>query len=350
MRMKGIGLAALVALLVFFLAPGAARGAASSAKSGARAGTTATAKPAKKPGVTSRVKKPAKKSRAKSHVTWHVLSAAKANGKVCVRVGASESSYYRLDTKKPIEFAVHGPTQVKLIVRHLPIKGKIGRRSYTLQVERDGKSVLKKKLSAPRAARGELCQSKNQRVSASRTVRLRVSAGRHVYRLRVAEPGKAVAVRIFEQAKTRQGTRTGFKPDAYDRICRLSLGNGHTYLHYHATAEKPIRFRVTGPTQLLVRSRRDFTAADSAEARYRIEVRRDGQPAGIFSYKTRRLTRGAYRDCAQIAPSEDRRLYLSVPKGTWTYELRPADATTPGFMARILIPRSAVGTVGRAAP
>jgi hypothetical protein len=313
MRMKGIRLPALIALLALALAPGAVWGA------------------------------------RKASPTWRALQPAKTNSQVCVRVGASESSYYRLDAKKSTEFTVRGPTQVKLITRHLPVKGKIGRRSYTLQVERDGKSVLKKKLSAPRATRGQLCSTKKQRVGASRTVLLRVPAGKHVYRLRVAETGKAVAVRIFEQVKTQQGARTAFKPDEYDRICHLALGNGHTYLHYHATAEKPIRFRITGPAQLLVRSRLDLTATGPAEERYRIEVRRDGQPAGIFSYKTRRLAAGTYKDCPQIAPSEDRRLYLSVPKGTWTYELRPADATAPGFMVRILIPRSAVGVAGRAA-
>jgi len=266
-----------------------------------------------------------------------------------LKIGGSESTYYRLDTKKSVEFIVHGPTQVRLITRHLPVKGKIGRRSYTLQVDRDGKSVLKKKQSAPRAARGQLCGSKKERIGAARTVILRVPAGRHVYRLAVTQPGKGVAVRIFEEAKTRQGTRTSFKPDEYDRVCRFSSGSGPTYLYYHATAEKPIRFRVTGPTQLLVRTRLDLAVGDPAEPRYRIEVRRDNEPAGTYSYKTRQLTQGAYQDCSQIVPSEDRRLYLSVPKGTWTYELRPADATTPGFMARILIPRTAVGVSGRAA-
>jgi hypothetical protein len=151
---------------------------------------------------------------------------------------------------------------------------------------------------------------------------------------------------VFQQARTRQGTRLAFKPDAFDRVCHLTLGK-HVYLTYHATVERPIRLRVTGPVELIVRTRCDMTAAET-EARYRVEVRREGQPAGIFPFKTRKLAQGTYKECPLIAPSEDRRLYLSVPKGTWTYELRPADANTPGFMARVLIPRSAVGTSGRA--
>jgi hypothetical protein len=334
MRMKWIGLAALAALVALALTVGDGASAAPPAKPAA----STTAKPGAQP--------PTSK---KKSVSWRALKPTKTDGKVCLRIGGSQSSYYRLDTKKSVEFIVHGPTQVKLITRHVPVKGKIGRRSYTLQVDRDGTSVLKKKQSAPRAARGQLCTSKQQRIGASRTVILRVPKGRHVYRLGVTQPGKGVAVRILEEAKTRQGTRTNFKPDEYDRTCRLSLGNGKTYLHYHATAAKPIRFRVTGPTQLLVRSRLDLAVGGPAEERYRIEVRRDNQPAGVYSYKTRQLTKGAYQDCPQIVPSEDRRLYLSVPKGTWTYELRPADPTTPGFMARILIPRTAVGMSGRAA-
>jgi hypothetical protein len=344
MRMKWIGLAAFAALVALALTFGDASSATPGATSSRKPAATAKAKPS-----TTTKKTPTKKRAKKNLVSWRALKPTKTDGKACVRIGASESSYYRLDTKKSIEFVVHGPTQVKLITRHLPVKKKIGRRSYTLQVDRDGTSVLKKKQSAPRATRGQLCTSKKQRVGASRTVILRVPEGRHVYRLGVTQPGKGVAVRILEQAKTRQGTRTGFKPDEYDRTCRLSLGNGKTYLHYHATAAKPLRFRVTGPTQLLVRSRLDLAVGGPAEERYRIEVRRDNLPAGIYSYKTRQLAKGAYQDCPQIVPSEDRRLYLSVPKGTWTYELRPADATTPGFMARILIPRTAVGMSGRAA-
>lgn len=335
MRSKEIGLAALAAVVALALAFGDLASAAPPAKPGGKAGATTTTKSTRKS--------------AKKPVAWRALKPSKTDGRVCLKIGSSESTYYRLDTKKSLEFVVHGPTQVKLITRHVPVKGKIGRRSYTLQVDRDGKSVLKKKQSAPRAARGQLCSSQKQRVGASRTVILRVPAGRHVYRLGVTQPGKGVTVRIFEEAKTRQGTRTTFKPDEYDRVCRFSSGSGPTYLHYHATAAKPIRFRVTGPTQLLVRTRLDLAVGGPAEERYRIEVRRDNQPAGIYSYKTRQLKKGAYKDCPQIVPSEDRRLYLSVPKGTWTYELRPADPTTPGFMARILIPRKSVGMSGRAA-
>lgn len=347
MRMKGIGLAALAVLVALALAFGEAPRAQTAARSSGKPVASAKAKStAKKPAAK---KKSSSRKAKKSGVAWRAVKPTKTDGKVCLKIGGSESTYYRLDTKKSVEFIVHGPTQVKLITRHVPVKGKIGRRSYTLQVDRDGKSVLKKKQSAPRAARGQLCSSKKQRIGASRTVTLKVPKGRHVYRLGVTQPGKGVTVRIFEEAKTRQGTRTSFKPDEYDRICRFKTGTGPTYLHYHATAEKPIRFRITGPTQLLVRTRLDLTVGGPAEPRYRIEVRRDNEPAGTYSYKTRQLMKGAYQDCPQIVPSEDRRLYLSVPKGTWTYELRPADPTTPGFMARILIPRTAVGVSGRAA-
>jgi len=347
MRSKWFGPAALALLVALALALGDAPRAQSAARSGGKPAASTTAKSgAKKPAAKKKSSPPKATANA---VSWRAVKPTKTDGKACLKIGGSESTYYRLDTKKSVEFIVHGPTQVRLITRHLPVKGKIGRRSYTLQVDRDGKSVLKKKQSAPRAARGQLCGSKKERIGAARTVILRVPAGRHVYRLGVTQPGKGVAVRIFEEAKTRQGTRTSFKPDEYDRVCRFSSGSGPTYLYYHATAEKPIRFRVTGPTQLLVRTRLDLAVGDPAEPRYRIEVRRDNEPAGTYSYKTRQLTQGAYQDCSQIVPSEDRRLYLSVPKGTWTYELRPADATTPGFMARILIPRTAVGVSGRAA-
>jgi hypothetical protein len=301
MRARSLGAAALAVLITLALAHGAAFGA------------------------------------RKARVTWRSLKPAKADGQVCVKVGGSQGTYYRLDHRKSLEFTVHGPTQVKL-----------GKRSYTLLVSRDGKQIQKRKITAPRSARAQRCTSKKERVGAAREDTLRVPAGKHVYRVRVAEKDKAVVVRLFEQEKTQQGTRVSFRPDEYERACRLKLANGRSYIHYHATAEKPIRLRVTGPTEILVRTRLDLPPTGAAEDRYRIEVRRDGQPAGVFSYKTRRLAQAAYRDCPQIAPSEDRRLYLSVPPGTWTYELRPADATTPGFMARILIPRSAVGTGARA--
>jgi hypothetical protein len=341
MRTQRIALAALTLIAAIALAHAAGPGAP---KTAAKPRTAVAAKATKsKPAVRKQ-----KHKKARATVAWHAVKPSKSDGRVCVRVGASQSSYYRLAANGDLEFTVHGPTKVRLITRHLTLKGKIGKRSYTLLASRDGKSVLKRKLTAPRARATNVVCGKKERVGASRAVVLSVPAGKHVYRVRVKEKDKGVAVRVFQQARTKQGTRLPFKPDAFDQICRLSLGKGPATLHYHATAARPIRLRVTGPVELLVHTRCDLTATET-EARYRVEVRREGQPAGIFPFKTRKLAQGTYKECPQIAPSEDRRLYLSVPKGTWTYELQPADANTPGFMARILIPRSAVGTSGHAA-
>jgi hypothetical protein len=337
MRTQRIALAALTLIAAIALAHAAGPGAPKTAPKPRTAAGAAAAKVKQK-----------HKAKHRATVAWRAVKPSKSDGRVCVRVGASQSEYYRLAANGDLEFTVHGPTKVRLITRHLALKGKIGRRSYTLLVSRDGKPALKRKLTAPRArATNLVCGAKKERVGASRSIVLSVPSGKHVYGVRVKEKDKGVAARVFQQARTKQGTHLAFKPDAFDQICRLSLGKGPTMLHYHATAARPIRLRVTGPVELLVHTRCDLTATET-EARYRVEVRREGQPAGIFPFKTRKLAQGTYKECPQIAPSEDRRLYLSVPKGTWTYELRPADATTPGFMARILIPRSAVGTSGHA--
>ncbi len=111
-----------------------------------------------------------------------------------------------------------------------------------------------------------------------------------------------------------------------------------------------MRFTVQGPTALIIRPRLDAEATARGVIPYGIEILRNSESHRIVHLKTRKEEGATYRECPGVVPSESGRIDLKVPAGSWTYELRPADARTSGFAVRIMIPKDDVGPTGGISP
>lgn len=284
---------------------------------------------------------------AAAKLVWKEVRPTKQAGQACVRVGKQDARYARLDHKKAAEFSAYGPAKLKVLTRHLPIKGKAGKRSYTLIVERDGQTVFKRKISGS-SSKATLCNGSRGPVGASRTSYVTIPKGKHAFRVRVAESGKQVAARFFRQAQADPGTkRIGFAPLEFDRQCKLDTGAGKAYTWFRATPERPVRLTVQGPTELQIRTRVDFELGAPGTLQYNLEVLRNGERESIHGYKAKPDAKARYRDCPGVTPGESKLLRLRVPAGSWTYTLRPAGSGAAAFTTRILIPKNSVGMNGR---
>ncbi|MBM3316387.1 MAG: hypothetical protein FJY75_00905 [Candidatus Eisenbacteria bacterium] len=277
-------------------------------------------------------------------LVWKEVQPDKAGRQTCLRVAGKSSKYTQLDPAKGVELTVHGPSKLRILTRHLPVQGKTGKRSYTLVVERDGKTALRKKITRSRDAKAKLCTKAATAVGASGESVITVPRGKHTFRVTVDEPGKAVAARFFRQARAGAGARLiAFSPLEFDRQCRLVTAQGNRYTWFRATPERPVRFTVQGPTELQIHTRVDFEEGTLGAQEYVVGIQRNDRPDVERRFQARIDPGAGYEDCPGTAPGQSQLLRLSVPSGNWTYELGPTGSGAASFTTRILIPKSSVG-------
>ena len=166
-----------------------------------------------------------------------------------------------------------------------------------------------------------------------------------LFQIYIEEKGSPVAVRIFKRKKIREITLLSFTPDEYKRVCTLVMSNGKEYPHYHFTRSQPMRFQIYGPTTLTIWTRVDLVKTMMTSTSYGLEVLRNGESRKIVHYDNiRKLTTATYKEeeCREIVPGERKKITIEVPKGTWSYEIRPTQPGPEEVAARILIPKKDV--------
>ena len=280
--------------------------------------------------------------------SWVSFRPPTTNGQTCIFTGSAEIPYFALGSEAAVEFSVQGPADLKLLTRHLPRNGKLGKRSYTLIVLRDGQRVLRQRITKAPSTTATLCSDREQSVGAAASSQVKVPDGRHSFRVLIEEEDKGVALRIFRRRNSAQPSYTSLAPERFGEIRTLVRSKtSHEYRHYSFSADQPLQVTVWGPTDLIIRTRLDLAPETGGELSYGIEVLRDGQPWITRSYTTRPLSGDRYKEHPDIRPSRSRRLDLTVPTGLWRLTIRPAAPDTARQMtARILIPEKDVGLKG----
>ncbi len=277
---------------------------------------------------------------------WTPLQPQRGNGRMCINTGQRDVTYFTLGSHAPIECRLEGPGELKLITRHLPFEGKIGKRSYTLVVMCDGHRVLRERTTKRPSTSAALCSQPDQVVGAAATCVIAIPEGQHQFKVMIEEQNRAVALRLFKQKNGDSVRHTSMDPDEFTDMRTLVHKNGKEYTYFGFDSTRPLVLSVFGPTELIIRTRLDLTMDTDGKVSYGIEVLRNGEPHVTRAYTTEPLTGESYREHPHILPGKSRRLELEVPAGQWTYVIRPADPHTTSLASRILIPKEALGSPG----
>jgi hypothetical protein len=343
-RIRGAWLpliAVFTALCLAFCMGADAQGAAS--KTSRTSSKTSSKTASKSPSKTSKSAKP-----STGQMTWKAIKPAQSTGSVCVRASGQQATYYKLGPKKAAELTVYGPSRLRIVTRHLPVKGSLAKRTYTLVVMRDGKVALRKPIVRG-ASKATLCKNKKTKVGAIRESFISIPAGKHTYRVLVEEGGKEVVARFYQEKRTTVASKMiGFTPLEFDEVCTIGANGAKGGAPwYRATFAKPVRFSVQGPVELEIRTRLDLGPAVAGPMRYGVEILRNGKSESVRNFSATRDAKASYKDCPGVTPGESKLIRLSVPAGDTAYEIRPAGTGAQSFAVRILIPRGSVGVKTR---
>jgi hypothetical protein len=236
--------------------------------------------------------------------------------------------YFKLAKGQSMGFAVEGPTTVELRSR-AGLRGPKFVAEYQIQVW-EGEFLthadkFKSKLVSAKITNTNLLPANAE------IARFEVPAGVHNYRLWLVSDNVDTAfVRIFvNKPGTEADTKVSLWPLEYSKLVHLYSKKNQT-AYYLIDNKKGVKVKLTGPLNLTVTARANFSADMLGRIGYSISVSEDGKELQMLKATTSKSLSMAYQDLSGVVPSQPSDFILKIPAGTHVlnFMLKESEAET----------------------
>lgn len=276
---------------------------------------------------------------ADASTKWRELNTVREGRASCIQVEDSRREYRALTDDEAVVLHVRGPRRLRILTRVLPDAGRDGPYEYELGLFVDGAEIDTKRYAVTAAASAVLCADPDAPVGALRKTYVRIPDGLHEVIVRVgAAEHEAVALRVFQESRRRREERVSLSPESYAEVLTLQFESGSRSSYYAFTAEKPLTFRVTGPTSVDLWTRLDFDHTMNGLQTYVLDVLVDGVSTGLRHYDVDKLDAAAYVERDDVLPGERKSLRLRLDKGRHRVEVRCVRPAGCCVSAKIWLP------------
>lgn len=209
---------------------------------------------------------------------WEELEPIPGGHGETLRVGDSRTAYRWLDDGQPNEWVVEGPAWVRFLARPA---GQAGPTSYSLKVERGGRTYRTYLLDSAPSRRARLASRPNLAVGRANEVVFALGAGRHRLALRPS-PGLELLVR-GQMARRDAGPLPGAVAPFWSSRLRLAsyyddniLRYSEKFIERFENGRDPDRFRVESLDDVIQRLDltvdRDFAGLGGRRAEFTLDV------------------------------------------------------------------------------
>jgi hypothetical protein len=249
-------------------------------------------------------------------------------GEVVFDAGKGKTyKYFKLAKGQSMGFAVEGPTSVEIRSR-AGLRGPKSTANYQIQVW-EGEflahaDVLKSKLVSAKLSGTNLLPANAE------ITRFDVPAGVHNYRLwLVSENVDTVFVRIFVNKQGTNGDKISLWPMEYKKLVHLYSKKNQT-AYYLMDNSKGVKIKLTGPLNLTVTARANYSPDMEGRIGYSISVMEDGKELQVLKTTTSKSLSMAYQDFSGVVPSQPSDFVLKIPEGTHVlhFILKESEAET----------------------
>jgi hypothetical protein len=250
-------------------------------------------------------------------------------GEVAFDAGKGKSyKYFRLVKGQSLGFAVEGPTSVEIRSR-AGLRGPKFEADYQIQVW-EGEYLahadkLKSKLISAKIAGTNLLPA-NAEIS-----RFETTAGVHNYRLWLVSDNIDTAfVRIFvNKPGVDSSAKISLWPLEYSKLVHLYSRKNQTS-YYLIDNKKGVKVKLTGPLDLIVTARANFSADMLGRIGYSISVLEEGKELQVLKATTSKSLSMAYQDLSGVVPSQPSDFIVKIPAGTHiiNFMLKESEAET----------------------
>lgn len=235
--------------------------------------------------------------------------------------------YFKLAKGQSMGFAVEGPTSVEIRSR-AGLRGPKFVADYQIQVWEGEFLVhadkLKSKLVSAKITGTNLLPANAE------LTRFDAPAGVHNYRLWLVSDNIDTAfVRIFVNKPGTNGNKISLWPLEYNKLVHLYSKKNQT-AYYLMDNTKGVKVKLTGPLNLTVTARANFSADMEGRIGYSISVIEDGKELQVLKSTTSKSLSMAYQDLSGVVPSQPSDFVLKIPAGTHVlnFVLKESEAET----------------------
>jgi len=246
-------------------------------------------------------------------------------------------TYYCLAKDQSMGFAVEGPAQVDIRSRAGLISENI-RAEYQVQVWEDEYLVAADK------CRSKLIDARMKNTdllpAASRDFSFEIPSGIHEYRLwLVSENIDTVFIRLYRSELTDvRPAEIDMHLLSYKRQVHLYSKKNQTP-YYLVDKNEGTRLKVTGPANLIIRSRANFISSMDGRIGYTLSVMEDGKEVKTLSATTSKSLTMAYQDYSGVVPSKPTEFIFEVPAGNHIYDFILKESAAATVSIRFSMPK-----------
>ncbi len=246
-------------------------------------------------------------------------------------------TYYCLVKEQSMGFAIEGPADVDIRTRAGLLKPDITA-DYQIQVWEEQYLVAAEKFKSKKID-GEINNS-YLFPAAYRRVSFQAPAGLHNYRLwLVSDNIDTVFLRIY-QSETASDTiaKVAMYPlEYFKRVHLYSKKNQTPY--YLINKSEGVKLKVTGPADLIIRTRANFTNDLDGRIGYALAMMEDGEEVSTLSTTTSKSLTMAYQDYTGVVPSKPTEFVVNIPAGDHTYTFLLKESAAETISIRFSLPK-----------
>jgi hypothetical protein len=246
-------------------------------------------------------------------------------------------TYYCLVKEQSMGFAIEGPADVDIRTRAGLLKPDITA-DYQIQVWEEQYLVAAEKFKSKKID-GEINNS-YLFPAAYRRVSFQAPAGLHNYRLwLVSDNIDTVFLRIY-QSETASDTiaKVAMYPlEYFKRVHLYSKKNQTPY--YLINKSEGVKLKVTGPADLIIRTRANFTNDLDGRIGYALAMMEDGEEVSTLSTTTSKSLTMAYQDYTGVVPSKPTEFVVNIPAGDHTYTFLLKESAAETVSIRFSLPK-----------
>lgn len=264
---------------------------------------------------------------------WNFIKKVENAAKKTVLVKGKERTYYELNTEYGASITVEGPKEILVRTRFVIPADARGDTTYALfyKDEKGTEKVFKERTR--RSISAKLPDKNGPAVGSSMIYDFDVPAGTHTYWFKTKDG--TVLARFYDREKLK---KINWEPLV------VPTGSQQVYLvekskvyRYHAVEiDEPFTFDVTGPTQIQLMTRLDFSSTMVGEQRFSLMVQLNDGDAEQYSFSTRKSKKYIYANKESVVPGLARKKIIDVPDGTHTISATVTGTQAAGASIRVL--------------
>jgi len=246
-------------------------------------------------------------------------------------------TYYCLVKEQAMGFAIEGPADVDIRTRAGLTKPNVTA-DYQIQVWEDEYLVAADKFKSKKID-GEINGS-NLFPAAFRRVSFKAPSGVHNYRLwLVSDNIDTVFLRIYKsEVEGDVAPKVTMYPlEYFKRVHLYSKKNQTPY--YLVNKSEGVKLKVTGPADLIIRTRANFTNDLDDRIGYTLVMMEDDQEINTLSATTSKSLTMAYQDYTGVVPSKPTEFVVDIPAGNHTYNFLLKESAAETVSIRFSLPK-----------